>query len=148
MWCMIYSTLLLLTIPPILCSVPDWIEFLTPAGVVPVPVTQVCYATEYGARHGHKVDNTDSIQAAIDHCSMQICEERECVGVAVLPGQGPLGESVRYRSGPLYLKSNVVLVLLDGVILEAWGAEELAWPSLYRRVEGVMTGMEPQDQPS
>ena len=137
--CLLYNTLFLIPVSPILCSVPASVEFFTPRGVVPVPVTQVCYATEYGARHGARVDSSHSIQAAIDHCSLQLCEPGECVGVAVLPGEEQWGESVRYRSGPLYLHSNVVLVLLDGVILEAWGVEEFAWPSLYRRVEGVMT---------
>ena len=132
-------SLLFLTTTPVISSIPDMILFPTPGGVSPVPVLVVCYATEFGARQGHKVDSTGGIQAAIDHCSEQVSEEcvsGECVGVTVLDG---VGEDIRFRSGALYLRSYVVLVLMDGVKLEAWGVEEWAWPSLYRRVEGVMT---------
>ena len=115
-------------------SVPTVINFFTSEGVKDVPVTHTCYVTEFGAWPG-KTDSTGGIQAAIDYCSQQGCVSGDCVGVVVLPG---VGDDKRYRSGPIYLQSNVVLILLEGVELHAWGMTEWSWPTTYRRVEGIM----------
>ena len=115
-------------------SIPTVVEFPTSEGVKGVPVTKACYVTEFGAWPG-KTDSTLGIQAAIDYCSQQGCVSGECVGVVVL---SRVGDNNRYMSGPLYLQSNVVLVLLEGVELQAWGMTEWSWPTLYRRVEGIM----------
>lgn len=94
-----------------------------------------CDVRTYGAVPDGKTLSTAGIQAAIDDCSRRASQNAP--GVVLLPRAAPTGSV--YLSGSLFLKSNIVFFVDEGVTLLGSPAKDnTTYPQVYTRVAGTM----------